>query len=173
MDRQTLAKAIYQVSNLRGEFMLRSGQISSEYFDKYLFETQPKLLAAIANHLAPMIPENTEVLAGLEMGGIPIATALSLQTGISTVFVRKEAKTYGTCKLAEGGVIENKHLLIVEDVVTSGGAIVDAVRELRTLGATVTKALCVIDRLGSGKENLEQIGVELISLFTKIELEVV
>lgn len=171
MDRQVLAREIYQISNIQGNFILRSQQRATEYFDKYLFEAQPKLLCEIAHQLVNFIPENIDVLAGLEMGGIPIATALSLQTGIPQVFVRKEAKTYGTCKLAEGGDIRGKHLLIVEDVVTSGGAIINAVDRLRKLEAKVDRSICVIDREGSGRENLKNIGIELIPLFTKSYLE--
>lgn len=171
MDRLTLAKEIYQISNIKGKFTLRSGQQTTEYFDKYLFEAQPKLLSEIARQLVAFIPNNINTLAGLEMGGIPIATALSLQTDIPLVFVRKEAKTYGTCKLAEGGEIKDKRLLIIEDVVTSGGAIIDAVNQLRKLGAIVDQAICVIDREGSGTANLNNIGVKLISLFTKSYLE--
>jgi orotate phosphoribosyltransferase len=102
MHIDELADRINSVSRLTGTFTLRSGQIASEYFDKYRFEAQPALLAEIATAMAPLIPEGTEVLAGLEMGGIPIATALSMHTGIPAAFVRKEAKTYGTAQLAEG-----------------------------------------------------------------------
>ena len=166
MDKKALAREIYQISNLQGNFTLRSQQQATEYFDKYLFEAQPKLLSEITRQLIPLIPENTDALAGLEMGGIPLATALSLQTDIPMLFVRKEAKTYGTCKLAEGGEVLGKHLLIIEDVVTSGGAIIDAVRQLRKLGATIDRALCVIDREQSGVKNLADIGIKLIPLFT-------
>ncbi|MDJ0635179.1 MAG: orotate phosphoribosyltransferase [Xenococcaceae cyanobacterium MO_188.B29] len=150
---------------------MRSGQQATEYFDKYLFEAQPKLLFEIAHQLISFVPDNIDTLAGLEMGGIPIVTALSLQTGISMLFVRKEPKNYGTCKLAEGGKVEGKRLLIVEDVVTSGGAIIDAVKQLRVLGAIIDKAICVIDRESSGSKNLENIDIELIPLFTKSYLE--
>ncbi len=105
------------------------------------------------------------------MGGIPIATALSLRIQKQVMFVRKEAKEYGTCKLAEGGEIENQELLIVEDVVTSGGAIIYAVNELRARGAVVNNVVCVIDREGSGRENLEKLGLKFNPLFTKSELE--
>ena len=125
----------------------------------------------IANQLITTIPNNIDILAGLEMGGIPIAVALSLQTNIPLVFVRKKAKTYGTCKLAEGSEVKNKRLLIVEDVVTSGGAIVDAVNQLRDLEAEIKQAICVIDRESSGKKNLADIGVKLTSIFTKSYLE--
>ena len=108
MTRQELAKKIYDIAHLTGEFKLRSGQVSNEYFDKYRFEAQPTLLREIAKQMAPLIPAGTEILAGLEMGGIPIATALSLETGLPCVFVRKEAKEYGTCKFAEGLEISGK-----------------------------------------------------------------
>ena len=171
MDKLTLARRIDQISKIQGKFKLRSGQQANEYFDKYLFEAQPELLFEIACQLASFVPEKIDVLAGLEMGGIPIATALSLKTGIPQLFVRKEAKTYGTCRIAEGGEVQGRQLLIIEDVVTSGGAIIDAVSQLRKLGATVDRAFCVIDREGSGKENLRSVGIELNTLFTKSYLE--
>ncbi|USD66979.1 orotate phosphoribosyltransferase [Vibrio sp. SCSIO 43136] len=172
MERQQLAKEIYRISNIRGQFTLRSGEAATEYFDKYLFEANPQILSAIAEHLSKLLPNQFEQLAGLEMGGIPIATALSLTTLKPVLFVRKEAKTYGTCKLAEGGEIEGKQLVIVEDVVTSGGAIIDAVTELRKRGAIVEHVVCVIDREGSGRTNLEALGLEFTPLFTKSELEI-
>src|SRR5262245_13824495 len=103
VDRDGLAREIYDRTHLTGEFVLRSGAVSNEYFDKYLFESDPVLLRAIAEALVPLVPSDTDVLAGLELGGIPIATMLSQLTGLPARFVRKEAKTYGTCRLAEGG----------------------------------------------------------------------
>ncbi|WP_062263587.1 orotate phosphoribosyltransferase [Endozoicomonas arenosclerae] len=171
MKKSELGKAIYETSNIKGEFALRSGQVATEYFDKYLFEADPKLLAAVAEHMVGSLPEQYDQLAGLEMGGIPIATALSLKTGSKSLFVRKEAKEYGTCKIAEGGDIEGSRLVIIEDVVTSGGAILDAVKELRARGALVNHVYCVIDREGSGRANLEAAGLTFTPLFTKSELE--
>ncbi|HDY7841750.1 TPA: orotate phosphoribosyltransferase [Vibrio vulnificus] len=171
MNKEQLAKEIYDVSNIRGEFLLRSGITATEYFDKYLFEANPRILRSIAQHLSSLLPEDYDQLAGLEMGGIPIATAISLATDSPVLFVRKEAKTYGTCKLAEGGDIQGKELVIIEDVVTSGGAIIEAVKELRERGAVVNNVLCVIDREGSGRANLEALGLEFSPLFTKSELE--
>ncbi|MGH9032631.1 MAG: orotate phosphoribosyltransferase, partial [Acidimicrobiia bacterium] len=121
MERQELARTIYDRTHLTGEFTLRSGATSTEYFDKYLFESDPVLLRAIAEALAPMVPPGTEALAGLELGGVPLATSLSQVTGVPALFVRKEAKTYGTCRLAEGGAVDGRRLTVVEDVVTSGG----------------------------------------------------
>jgi len=123
MHLDDLADRINTVSRLTGTFTLRSGQIATEYFDKYRFEAVPDLLADIAEAMAPMVPEGTEVIAGLEMGGIPIVTALSMRTGIPAAFVRKKAKEYGTARLAEGADIAGKRVTVIEDVITtrSGG----------------------------------------------------
>ena len=166
-----LARRIYEVSHLTGEFTLRSGATSTEYFDKYRFESDPDLLRAIAEALAPLVPDGTELLAGLELGGVPIATALSQVTGIPAVFVRKEAKTYGTCQLAEGAEVDGRRLTVVEDVVTSGGQVVASCGDLRDRGGTVEHALCVIDRQAGGPEALTAINVELRPLFTMAALE--
>lgn len=170
MNRKQLAKDIYNASHLTGEFNLRSGKSSDQYFDKYLFESNPILLAEIAEQLAPLVPEGTEVLAGLEMGGIPIATALSLKTGIPAVFVRKKAKEYGTCKLAEGMDIEGRRVCIIEDVVTTGGQILLSAEDLKKYGAKVKDVLCVIEREEAGKANLENADLEFRSLFRMEEL---
>ena len=134
MTRLELAHRIYQTAHLRGQFTLRSGATATEYFDKYQFETQPELLRALATHLQPLIPEDTDILAGLELGGVPLATMLAQLSGLPTCFVRKQAKEYGTCKLAEGPDVAGKNLLIVEDVVTSGGQIILSAQDLRNLG---------------------------------------
>src|ERR1700712_2893856 len=141
MDKVELAKRVVEVALRRGEFKLRSGQTSNVYFDKYQFEARPELLREIARHLAKLIPEGTEVLAGLELGGVPIATALSFETGLPVAFVRKERKTYGTCLIAEGASVRDKKLCIVEDVITTGGAVLDSVRELRAEGAQDRKSV--------------------------------
>ncbi|MXW77590.1 MAG: orotate phosphoribosyltransferase [Gemmatimonadetes bacterium] len=171
MTRLELAHRIYQTAHLRGQFTLRSGATATEYFDKYQFETHPELLRALAIHLQPLIPDDTDILAGLELGGVPIATMLAQLSGLSTCFVRKQAKGYGTCKLAEGPDIAGKNLLIVEDVVTSGGQIALSARDLRNLGAEVSQAICVIDRESGGTKSLAREGIELHALFRMSELK--
>jgi len=170
MDKKQLARAIYETAHLTGIFTLRSGQVSNEYFDKYLFEANPVLLNEIASLMKQSIPADTEILAGLEMGGIPVATAISLQTGIAAAFVRKQAKDYGTCKLAEGADVSNKRVCIIEDVVTTGGAIIDGVTELRKLGAVVDTVLCVIQRNPKATDILAEHGLKLIPAFTMEEI---
>lgn len=168
LTKAELAKKIYDVAHLTGEFKLRSGQISHEYFDKYRFEARPEILREIAKHMTPLIPPGTEVLAGLEMGGIPIATALSLETGLPCVFVRKEAKEYGTCQFAEGLDIQGKNVCVIEDVVTTGGQVVLSTADIRSLGAKVEHVLCVIHRGPQFPEpNLTEVGLTLKPLFLK------
>ena len=170
MTRQELARAIYAISHITGKFRLRSGAESSEYFDKYRFEADPKLLRAICAAMVPLLPPTVQVLAGLELGGVPIATMLADITGLPVVFVRKAAKTYGTCALAEGAVVAGRTLVIVEDVVTSGGQVALSAQDLRELGATVAHAVCVIDRESGGREKLADAGIELHPLFGFAEL---
>jgi orotate phosphoribosyltransferase len=165
-----VAKRIREVSQLSGDFTLRSGAVSDTYFDKYLFESDPQLLRAIAKQMAENVPPGTEILAGLEMGGIPVVTALSFETGIPASYIRKKRKAYGTAKYAEGPELIGKNVLVVEDVVSSGGAILDALRMLREDGIEPHTALCVIDRQTGGKEALEKVGVQLRSMLTMSEI---
>ncbi len=166
----SLAQRVYDAAHLTGEFTLRSGIVSNEYFDKYQFEADPVLLRDICIEMAKLVPEDTEYLAGLEMGGIAIVTVLSQVTGIPSLFVRKEAKQYGTAKLAEGPEYRGKRITIVEDVVTSGGQIVLSHQDLVDSGALCDQALCVIDREQGGFEKLKAAGVNLRSVLTKSQL---
>ena len=170
MDRDELARRIYDTAHLTGRFLLRSGATSDEYFDKYLFESDPVLLRAIAQAMASLVPPSVDALAGLELGGVPLATALSQVTGLATRFVRKDAKAYGTCRLAEGGDVDGERLVVVEDVVTSGGQVVMSCADLRERGAEIVCVLCVIDREAGGAAALRAEGLELHALFTMTEL---
>jgi len=166
MNKAEIAKWIYSISHITGEFKLRSGQISNEYFDKYLFEAEPKLLTEIAKIMHPLIPRETEIIAGLEMGGIPVVSALSIQSEIPAAFVRKKAKEYGTCKLAEGRDINGKNVCIIEDVVTTGGQIIESAKELRNRGAKIDTVLCVILRDEKAVAILAEEGLTLVPAFT-------
>jgi orotate phosphoribosyltransferase len=167
MQEHELAQAIYNAAHITGQFRLRSGLMSSEYFDKYRFESQPHLLRAIAKAMKPLIPPGVVVLAGLELGGVPVATALSLETGIPAVFVRKKAKDYGTCRIAEGvETLKGMRVCIIEDIITTGGQVVESALELRKReGAIVEEVLCVISRQQGGEGNLTQAGLKMTSLF--------
>jgi orotate phosphoribosyltransferase len=167
----TLAARIRQCAKLKGRFVLRSGAISDTYFDKYQFEADPILLRDIGVEMAALLPSGTQVLAGLEMGGIPIVTVLSQVTGLPAAFIRKEPKEYGTCRYAEGASFEGKKFVLVEDVVSSGGAIVDAVSKLKIDGFVPDAALCVIDRGSGGVEALATLNLPLVALYTLSQVE--
>ena len=170
---QGLARDVDARCRLTGEFTLRSGQVAGEYFDKYLFETDPDLLARVAAAMVPLLPENTELLGGLEMGGIPIVTVVSAQSRLPALFVRKQAKTYGTCKLAEGPDVDGRRVTLIEDVITTGGAVRDATVALRAAGATVETVVCAIDRSPGGENPLADVGLEVRAVLTKADLDAV
>ena len=166
-----LAQDIDACCRLTGEFTLRSGQVSQEYFDKYLFESDPQLLARVVAQMKDLLPDGTELLGGLELGGIPIVTLLSGETGLPALFVRKQAKTYGTCKLAEGPEVSGRRVTLVEDVITTGGAVRDATRQLREYGATVATCVCAIDRSPEGEHPLADLGLAVRPVRTKSMLD--
>ncbi len=170
LDRQSLTREVGEACRLTGQFTLRSGSVSTTYFDKYLFEADPFLLAEVARHAAKLVPDRTEVLAGLELGGVPVATAILLDTGIPTAFVRKKAKPYGTAKVAEGAGVAARRVLVVEDVITTGGQAATSATELRNRGALVESVLCIIDRSSGDHAELDAIGCSVISLFTARDL---
>jgi orotate phosphoribosyltransferase len=166
-----LPARIKRCAKLTGRFVLRSGNVSDTYFDKYQFEADPQLLRDIAIELAALVPDGTQVLAGLEMGGIPIVTMLSQVTGLPAAFIRKQPKEYGTCRYAEGADLTGKRFVLVEDVVSSGGAIIDSATKLRADGCVPGAAICVIDRLTGGRQALAAHGLPLHPLFTLDQIE--
>ena len=177
MDRSRIAKAIAEASLLRGNFVLRSGKQSSYYLDKYLFSTRPELLAQLASLFAEAVrsvQRDTGVmidrLAGAELGGIPLVTAASLATGLPSIFVRNQKKDYGTSKQVEGAVKKGEVVVLIEDVATTGGQSLEAVRTLRELGATVPAVIVTIDRQEGARENIEREGLRFEALFTKRDL---
>lgn len=170
MNNHNLAKKIKEVSQLKGSFLLKSGITSETYFDKYQFESDPSILKEIAEKMAPLVPSDTEILAGLELGGIPLAVMLGQILGLKVAFIRKTAKEYGTQRFAEGPELIGQKIVLVEDVVTSGSAIIDATNALRNQGVEISLAICVIDRESGGKENLTAIDIELKALFSATQI---
>jgi orotate phosphoribosyltransferase len=169
--RIQLARDIDARCRLHGSFVLRSGQVAAEYFDKYLFEADPVLLRRVAEQMTGLVPPDAQVLGGLELGGVPIAVMLSQLIGLPTLFVRKHAKEYGTRKLAEGHNPAGQHVVLVEDVITTGGAVLAAASALRQLGATVSTVVCAIDRSPPGQSVLPAAGVAVRAVLTKADLD--
>lgn len=170
MKNSTLGPRIKSLAELKGEFVLRSGQKADRYFDKYRFESQPAVLREIAAALCDQLPTDADRIAGLELGGIPLATAVSLQSGLPCLFVRKKAKEYGTCNAIEGGFQTGEKVVVIEDIVTSGGAVVKAIEILREANLVVEDVLCVLDREAGGKTSIESCKCRLHSLFTLADL---
>lgn len=164
------AHRVYETCHPTGSFRLRSGQISDEYFDKYLFEADPALLRDVAVAVVAMVPD-CDALAGTELGGIPLATMMSQLTGLPTVFVRKTAKNYGTRKIAEGNSVNDLKVVVVEDVVTSAGALLNSCAALRAEGAIIDTVVCAIDREQGGVDNLPAAGTPLRPVLTRTQLE--
>ncbi len=171
MDDLDLARDIDQVCRLTGTFTLRSGQTATEYFDKYLFESRPTLLRRVAQAMVPLLPDQTTLLGGLELGGIPIATMVSSLTGLPVIFVRKAAKEYGTCRLAEGADVDQAHITLIEDVITTGGAVRAATLALREQDAIVATVVCTIDRSEDIDGPLTDLGVQTRAVLTRADLD--
>ncbi len=173
MTSVELGRALREAAYLEGNFVLRSGRRSKYYLDKYRFETRPDLLgplgAAIAEAVRTHEPEAVR-LAGPELGAVPLAAAASLAGGLPFVIVRGQAKEYGTANRLEGVYEEGELVCLVEDVVTSGGAAIEAVQALREAGLRVANAICVVDREEGGADALARHAVRLRPLFTGAEL---
>ena len=181
----SLAKQIADAALLRGEFTLRSGRTSRYYLDKYLFSTRPELLKPVAELFAQRIRAISDErsggdathavpgvnrLAGAELGGIPLVTAAALETGLPTIFIRNQKKTYGTSKQLEGRLEPGDRVVMLEDVATTGGQALEAVQILRQAGAEVVAVIAVIDRQEGAAENMHKAGVPFQSLFTRQDL---
>jgi orotate phosphoribosyltransferase len=175
VNRDELAALLLERAYLEGDFVLRSGRRSSYYLDKYRFETEPRLLAGLGRELAALVREHaadSDLLAGPELGAVPLAAVTSVETGLPFLIVRKEAKEYGTAKRLEGVFEPGQRVCVVEDVVTSGGALLSAVAALRAAGLHVSAAICVVDREEGGADAIAAAGVAFHPLYTTSALGV-
>jgi orotate phosphoribosyltransferase len=173
MERDDLARALRDAAYLEGDFVLRSGRRSRYYLDKYRFETRPEVLAPLGEALAEAVREHepdADRLAGPELGAVALAAATSLESGLPFLIVRKTAKEYGTAQQLEGVYEEGECVCLIEDVVTSGGAAIEAVEALRNAGLRVSTAICVVDREEGGVDELARHAVRLRALFRASEL---
>jgi len=173
MDDDRLREALVAAAYLEGDFVLRSGKRSTYYLDKYRFETRPDLLGPIGERIAATVSEHAPDavrLAGPELGAVALAAAASLAGGLPFLLVRKAAKEYGTGKRLEGVYEPGETICLIEDVVTSGGALLDSVEALREAGLVVHTAVCVVDREEGGADALARHAVRLRPLFRAGEL---
>lgn len=169
-SKSELALRIANIASLEGQFTLRSGQVSDHYFDKYRFEGDPALLRPLAKAMAELLPPETEIIAGLELGGVPLVTALSLETGLPAAFVRKEAKAYGTCRAIEGQDVSGRKVTFIEDVITTGGAVADAYGLATAEGAQILAVVCAIWRGNGDPIITNEPSLKVLPVFTQADL---
>jgi len=173
VTREELGALLVERSLLEGDFVLRSGRRSSWYLDKYRFETEPEILRALGEELAEAVggcePDAVR-LAGPALGGVALAASAAMASGLPFIIVRGETKEYGTAKRIEGLYEPGELVCLLEDVVTSGGALAEAVSALRDEGLVVRNAVCVVDREEGGSDALARLGVRLRPLFRAREL---
>ncbi len=170
MTREELIRRIKETSYLEGDFVLRSGKKSKYYLDKYLFETCPDILRALGEEFAKYVTNDVTLIAGAELGGVALAAATAIQTNKNWIIVRNAKKGYGTGKLVEGILKGGDVVLLVEDVATTGGQVLEAARIITEAGATVKKIVCVIDRKQGAGENITNAGYKFESILTKNDL---
>jgi orotate phosphoribosyltransferase len=170
-ELEELARDMVAVAWLEGDFVLRSGRRSPYYFDKYLFETQPAILRRVGRQLAGLVPPSTQRLAAPELGAILLGGAVSLELDLPLVLVRKEVKAYGTSRALEGILEPGDRVTVIEDVLTTGGAAIDAIEKVRAAGAEVLGLVAVLDREEGAGENLGRLGVPFAPLYTRTDLE--
>ncbi len=170
MTREQLAKRIGEVALLRGEFTLRSGRKSNYYLDKYRFETQPDILLELGRMFAAHITADVDRIAGPELGAVPLAAATAMASGKPAIFIRNQKKDYGSNKQIEGIFNPGETVVIIEDIMTTGGQVVEAAKTIEAAGLKVKKIVGTIDRLEGARQNIEAAGYVFESLFTTVDL---
>jgi orotate phosphoribosyltransferase len=170
VTREQLIKRIKETAYLEGDFVLRSGKRSKYYLDKYLFETCPDILKGLGDEFAGYVTDDVTLIAGAELGGVALAAATAMATGKNWIIIRNSKKGYGTGKMIEGVLKADDVVLLVEDVATTGGQVLEAAKIISEAGATVKKIVCVIDRKQGAGENISQAGYHFESILTKEDL---
>jgi orotate phosphoribosyltransferase len=170
-ERESLGRDLVKASYLKGDFVLRSGKRSTRYFDKFLFETDPALLKRLGKQLSALVPSETQRLAAPELGAVLLGGAVSMETGLPLVLVRKEPKGYGTAKQLEGRVFPGDRVTVIEDVVTTGGDSLRSAQVLQDAGLNVIRLVVVLDRGEGGEDNIREAGIPYSPLFRIGDLE--
>ena len=170
MTKEELIKRIKETAYLEGDFTLRSGKKSKYYLDKYLFETCPDILKTLGEKFAKYVTDDVNLIAGAELGGIALAAATAMAANKNWIIVRNSKKGYGTGKMIEGVLKKDDVVLLVEDVATTGGQVIEAAKVITEAGAKIKKIICVIDRKQGAVENITTAGYKFESILTKDDL---
>lgn len=170
MTKEELARRIRAVAYLEGDFTLRSGKKSRFYIDKYLFETQPDILAELGCRLAERVTSRTTLVAGAELGGVALAASAAMAAKLPFLIVRNAKKDYGTSKMYEGRVQPGDVVLLVEDIATTGGQVLEAAQVLQTAGAEVEKIVAVVDRGQGAAQKIRAAGFTFEAILDQTDL---
>ena len=170
MTKQELAKKVKEAAYLEGDFVLRSGKRSKYYLDKYLFETKPEILKALGEEFAKHVGSDVTLIAGAELGGVALAAATAMAANKNWIIVRNSKKDYGTSKMVEGVLKAGDVVLLVEDIATTGGQVLEAAKVITEAGAKVKKIVAVIDRKQGAGENITAAGYVFENILTKDDL---
>jgi orotate phosphoribosyltransferase len=170
VTKEELTRRIKETSYLEGDFVLRSGKKSKYYLDKYLFEACPDILKALGEEFAKHITDDVTLIAGAELGGVALAAATAMAADKNWIIIRNSKKGYGTGKMVEGVLKAEDVVLLVEDIATTGGQVVEAAKIITEAGAKVKKIVCVIDRKQGAEENITEAGFAFDSILTKNDL---
>jgi orotate phosphoribosyltransferase len=170
VTRDELIKRIKETAYLEGDFTLRSGKKSKYYLDKYLFETCPDILKALGEEFARYVTDDVSLIAGAELGGVALAASTAMATGKKWVIIRNSKKGYGTGKMIEGVISQGDVVLLVEDIATTGGQVLEAAKIITQAGAAVEEIVCVIDRKQGAEQNITDAGYKFESILTKNDL---
>ena len=170
MTKQELARRVKETAYLEGDFLLRSGKRSKYYLDKYLFETHPDILKVLGEEFAKHITPDVTLIAGAELGGVALAASTAMASGKKWIIVRNSKKDYGTGKMVEGTLKSGDVVLLVEDIATTGGQVLEAAKVIAEAGAKVKKIVAVIDRRQGASENITGAGFIFDSILTKDDL---
>ena len=170
MTRKELIKRIKETAYLEGDFTLRSGKKSKYYLDKYLFETCPDILKALGEEFTKHVGADVTLIAGAELGGVALAAATAMASGKNWVIIRNSKKGYGTGKMIEGTLKKGDVVLLVEDIATTGGQVIEAAKVISDAGGKVKKIVAVIDRKQGAGENIAAAGYQFESILTRDDL---
>ena len=173
MTKDELIRRVKETSYLEGDFTLRSGKKSKYYMDKYLFETCPDILRALGEEFGRHVTDDVTLIAGAELGGVALAAATAMATEKNWIIVRNSKKGYGTSKMVEGVLKAGDVVLLVEDIATTGGQVIEAAKIITETGAKVKRIVCVIDRKQGAEENIAEAGFSFESIMTKEDLGIV
>lgn len=171
LRRQEVGRDIVSAAHRRGAFVLTSGQRSDYFFDKYLFETRPTILRRLASMLAEHVPPGVDRVAGAELGAVPLAVAVSIESGLPFVIVRKDRR-HGTGRPIDGEIHPGERVILIEDVVRTGGRAVRAAAVVGSSGAEVAGVVAVVDLEQGGASRLAEVGYHYHPLFRLSELDV-